>query len=138
MKNKYINLALIYALVAMVGGIFFREFAKINEFTGATALGKVHTHLFVLGMFVFLLVFLFSQTLQLEKQKTFRVFMKLYNVGLPLFIVTLLLRGILQVSGAEVSTGADAALSGVAGITHFLVATGLVLLLLAFRKAEKR
>lgn len=28
MKRKYLNLALIYALVAMVGGIFFREFRK--------------------------------------------------------------------------------------------------------------
>ena len=50
MKKKYFNLALIYATAAMIGGVFYREFTKWNGFTGATALGKVHTHLFILGI----------------------------------------------------------------------------------------
>lgn len=52
--KKYLNLSLIYAVAAMVGGVFYREFTKFNEFTGVTALGKVHTHLFLLGMVLFL------------------------------------------------------------------------------------
>ena len=51
--KKYLNLSLIYAVAAMAGGVFYREFTKFNGFTGATALGKVHTHLFLLGMLIF-------------------------------------------------------------------------------------
>ena len=58
--KKYLNLSLIYAIAAMVGGVFYREFTKFNGYTGVTALGKVHTHLFLLGMVLFLLVALFA------------------------------------------------------------------------------
>lgn len=58
--KKYLNFAFAYAVLAMAGGVFYREFTKWNAFTGATALGKVHTHLFILGMFLFLIVALFA------------------------------------------------------------------------------
>lgn len=48
--KKYLNISLIYAVAAMAGGVFYREFTKYNAYTGVTALGKVHTHLFMLGM----------------------------------------------------------------------------------------
>ncbi|MEG1428136.1 MAG: DUF2871 family protein, partial [Oscillospiraceae bacterium] len=77
--KKYLNLSLIYAIAAMVGGVFYREFTKFNGYTGVTALGKVHTHLFLLGMVMFLLVALFAAHSKLEEQKQFRVFLKVYN-----------------------------------------------------------
>ena len=48
--KKYLNISLVYGIAAMVGGVFYREFTKWNGFTGVTALGKVHAHLFLLGM----------------------------------------------------------------------------------------
>ena len=42
--KKFINISLIYAIAAMAGGVFYREFTKFNNFTGVTALGKVHAH----------------------------------------------------------------------------------------------
>ena len=48
--KKLLNTAFIYALAAMAGGVFYREFTKYNSFTGVTSLGKVHTHLFLLGI----------------------------------------------------------------------------------------
>ena len=47
--KKLLNTAFIYALAAMAGGVFYREFTKFNGFSGRTALGLVHTHLFLLG-----------------------------------------------------------------------------------------
>ena len=88
--KKYINLALIYAVCALMAGVFYREFTKWNGFTGVTTLGKVHTHLFMLGMFLFLLVALFAQNHDLEGQKSFRLFMKVHNVGLPLVAITMI------------------------------------------------
>lgn len=138
MKKKYFNLALIYATAAMIGGVFYREFTKWNGFTGATALGKVHTHLFILGMFVFLLVALFSQSMDLEKQKAFRTFMKIYNIGLPILSIMMVVRGVIQVLEFDISSRADSAISGVAGVGHVLVGIGIVLLLLTLKKSAKK
>ena len=67
--KRYLNISLAYAVAAMVGGVFYREFTKWNGFTGVTALGKVHVHLFLLGMVMFLLVALFAdgQLLPVER-----------------------------------------------------------------------
>lgn len=50
--KRYLNIALAYAIAAMAGGVFYREFTKLNHYSGTTALGRVHTHLFLLGMLV--------------------------------------------------------------------------------------
>lgn len=136
--KKYLNISLVYAVAAMAGGVFYREFTKFNQFTGVTALGKVHTHLFLLGMVVFLLVALFADRLALEKQQSFSTFMTVYNIGVPLTSVMLLVRGITQVLGLSLSKGASAAISGIAGIGHILTGVGIILLLLALRKADER
>ena len=46
----------------------------------------------------------------------------------------MLVRGVLQVQGAELSRGADAAISGVAGISHILLTVSLALLFKALKK----
>lgn len=136
--KKYLNFALGYAIAAMAGGVFYREFTKWNGFTGVTVLGKVHGHLFMLGMMVFLIVAIFSAHRDLAEQKTFRVFMCLYNIGLPLAVVMMLVRGITQVLNIALSSGASAAISGIAGIGHILVGTGLILLLVSLKKTAKK
>ena len=135
--KKYLNYALGYAVAAMAGGVFYREFTKFNGSTGVTALGKVHPHLFMLGTLVFLLVALFAAQLDLRAQKPFRMFMRLYNIGLPLTAVMMLVRGVTQVPGMSLSTAASASISGIAGIGHILTGVGLVLLLVALRRAAK-
>lgn len=135
--KKYLNLSLIYAIAAMAGGVFYREFTKFNGFAGVTALGKVHTHLFLLGMLVFLVVALFAAQHDLGKLKTFRVFLWTYNIGVPLSTVMLLVRGVTQVLGLSLSSGASAAISGIAGIGHILTGVGIVLLLVSLKKAAK-
>lgn len=136
--KKYLNISLIYAIAAMIGGVFYREFTKFNNFTEVTALGKVHTHLFLLGMVVFLLVALFAAHYDLESIKVFRIFMCIYNIGVPLTAVMMAVRGVTQVLGTVLvlSTGASASISGIAGIGHILTGTGIVLLLLSLKKLE--
>lgn len=133
--KKYLNTAFVYALLALAGGVFYREFTKFNGFTGVTALGKLHVHLFTLGMVMFLLAALFSDRLPLEKQKNFRAFLKLYHIGVPLTAVMLLIRGVLEVLATPLSRGMDAAISGMAGLGHILTGVGIVLFLLSLKKA---
>ena len=135
--KRYLNLSLVYAVAAMAGGVFYREFTKLNGFDGVTALGKVHTHLFLLGTMVFLLVALFAAQGDLMKQKTFRVFLRVYNVGVPLTAVMMALRGVTQVLGMSLSTAASASISGIAGIGHILTGVGIILLLVSLKGLEK-
>ena len=135
--KKYLNIAFAYAIAAMAGGVFYREFTKFNGFTGVTALGKVHTHLFLLGMLVFLVVALFASRQDLRQLKTFRAFLWTYNLGVPLMVVMLAVRGVAQVLGWTLSAAADASISGIAGIGHVLTGVGLVLLLVSLRKSAE-
>lgn len=136
--KKYLNLSLVYAIAAMAGGVFYREFTKFQGYTGVTALGKVHVHLFLLGMLVFLVAALYAARYDLETVKTFRAFLWTYNLGVPLTAVMLLVRGVTQVMGMNLSAAADASISGIAGIGHILTGTGIILLILSLKKlAEK-
>ncbi len=132
--KKYLSIAMFYSIAAMVGGVFYREFTKWNGFTGITALGKLHTHLFVLCMFIFMIIALFAKENDLEKQKQFRTFMKIYNIGVPLSAVMLLVRGVPQVLDITLSSGINSAISGIAGISHILIGIGIILLLNSLKK----
>lgn len=135
--KKYLNLAYVYAIAALVGGVFYREFTKWNSFTGVTALGKVHTHLYMLGMFLFLIVALFAQNNDLESQKSFRLFLKVHNIGLPLTTIMMVVRGITEVLDIPLSKGLNASISGLAGIGHILLAISLISFLTALKKIAK-
>lgn len=136
--KKYIKLAMIYAVAAMVGGVFYREFTKWNNFSENTMLGKVHTHLFVLGMIVFLLVAIFARLTAVENEKPFRCFMITYNIGLPLTVALMVARGVIEVKGIALSRGLDAAISGIAGIGHLLIGVGIITLLIALMRVGKK
>lgn len=135
--KKYLNISLIYAIAAMVCGVFYREFTKINGFSGATALGKVHAHLFILGMLVFIVISLFAAHNDLSRIKPFRIFMVIYNIGVPLTAVMTAIRGIVQVLGITITSGASAAISGIAGIGHILAGVGIILLIVSLKKTAK-
>ncbi|MEA4876081.1 MAG: DUF2871 domain-containing protein [Anaerorhabdus sp.] len=133
--KKMINLAFIYGIVAMVAGVFYREFTKFNDFVGVTALGKMHGHFLMLGTFFILILALLSQHLKLQEQKGFNTAFLTYNIGLIWMEVMFLVRGIVEVLNIEVSSGINAAISGVAGIGHILLGVGFVLIFLKLKKA---
>ena len=132
--KRYLNAALTYAVLAMAGGVFYREFTKFNGFDGRTALGVVHTHYFMLGMVFFLLLLVLEKTFSFTDAKTGRV-LAVYHVGLNLTAVMLAVRGVTQVLGTELSSGMSAAISGMAGIGHILLGVSLVLLLLQIKRS---
>ena len=132
--KRYMNAALVYSLLAMAGGVFYREFTKFNGFAGKTAPSVVHTHYFLLGMVFFLLLLLLEKNFSFTGPKTGRV-LAVYHAGLNLTAVMFLARGVLQVLGTPLSAGATAAISGVAGIGHILLGVSLVLVLLQLRRA---
>lgn len=132
--KRYMNMALLYAVLAMVGGVFYREFTKINGFTAKTTLAVVHTHYFLLGMVFFLLLILLEKSFSFTGPKTGRV-LAVYHIGLNLTVVMFVVRGIVQVLGTALSAGMDAAISGIAGIGHILLGISMVLLLMQIRRS---
>lgn len=136
--KKYLNISLIYAIAALVGGVFYREFTKMLNFDGITVLGKVHTHLFLLGMLVFLVISLFAAHNKLGEIKLFRIFSWFYHPGLILTVIMMIVRGVTEVLGTSLSSGASAAISGMAGIGHMLLGTGIILLILSLKKTAKK
>ncbi len=132
--KRYMNTALLYAVFAMAGGMFYREFTKFNGFTGKTTLSVVHTHYFLLGMVFFLLLLLLEKNFSFTGAKTGRV-LAAYHIGLNLTAVMFVVRGLTQVLPPALSRGMDAAISGMAGIGHILLGVSMVLLLVQIRRS---
>ena len=131
--KRYMNTALVYAVLAMAGGVFYREFTKFVGFTGETTLSVVHTHYFMLGMVFFLLLLLLEKSVGFSGAGAGKM-LAVYHVGLNLTGLTLLLRGVAQVLGTPLSSAMNGALSGVAGIGHILLGVSLILILLRIGK----
>ena len=132
--KRCINAALLYAVLAMAGGVFYREFTKFNGFTGKTTLSVVHTHYFLLGMVFFLLLLLLEKNFSFTGAKTGRILV-VYHIGLNLTAVMFVVRGVMQVRVPALSSGMSAAISGMAGIGHILLGVSMVILLIQIRRS---
>lgn len=62
--KRLINASIVYAALALVGDVFYREFIKLNGFSTYTSLSVVHTHYLMLGMVFFLILALLEMNLQ--------------------------------------------------------------------------
>lgn len=111
----------------MIGGVFYREFTKVNDYTAFTTLSLVHTHYFILGMMFFLILVLISMDMNLKINRA----VLFYNIGLNLTAIMLVVRGIVQVLGFKV---VSTLISGIAGIGHIVLGVSLILILLDIKK----
>ena len=132
--KRYMNYSIIYTVLALVFGVFYREFTKFNGFSGSTSLSIIHTHYLMLGMFVFLVLVIFDKQFEVSKyiSKKLEIF---YNVGLNLTCALMLVRGVVEVMGVESSKALNASISGMAGIGHIILGISLVMFLLKLKKA---
>lgn len=131
--KKIMNTSLIYFVLAMAGGVFYREFTKWNGYTEPTTLGVLHVHLLVLGTGVFLLTALFAKVTELEKNPLFKKFFVLYNIALPFMVIMMLIRGIVQVLAIDLGKMGNGMLSGFAGLSHIGMLAALLMFLIAVK-----
>ncbi len=135
MIKRYFNASIVYASLALAGGVFFREFTKYTMYTGETNLAFIHTHYFMLGMFFFLALALLERAFAFSEQKASRRWVTVYHVGLNITTVCLFLRGLAQATQAELSPALNGALSGVSGIGHILLGSSIIALLILIRRS---
>lgn len=132
--KRYMNLSLLYTVLGLAGGVFYREFTKFNGFTGKTVLAVVHTHYLVLGMLFFLLLLILEKNFAFTGERTEKKII-LYNAGLNVTALVFLVKGIIQTMGTELSSAAAGVMAGVAGIGHILLGITLVLIILDVRRS---
>ena len=130
--QKYFKISSFYLLFGLVMGIFLREFTKLNNFSGYTVLKSVHTHTLVLGFLFFIIVLLLEKNFTISNNKSFNKWIVLYNLGLLYLIITLSIRGILQVIGSDF-----VGLSHIAGLGHAILGVSLVWFLAIVNKELK-
>lgn len=131
--KKYINCAIVYAILGLAGGVFFREFTKINGFDGQTALAFIHPHYLALGALFFVILVILDKLFNVGG--SLNKVLIAYHIGLNLSVVMLLVRGVFQVLGTALPNGADAAISGIAGLGHIILGVSLVMVLFKMKKA---
>ncbi len=136
MKKKLVNTAAYYAVAGLFAGAFYREFTKYMGYTGVTALGKAHTHLFALGMLMFLIVTALASTTEITKSEYFDRFYFYYNIGVGLSATMIFCRGLYQVIGLD-NKILDLVISWTAGAGHVTVTIGLAFLFLSLKQTIK-
>lgn len=128
--RKIAKLSFFYSMLGMFLGVFYREFTKLNNYTGETVLSGLHTHVLVLGMFFFIIVLILEKLFELTKNKRFNGFFITYNIGLVLTVVMMAVRGYVEVLKLDISTMIDSSISGIAGLGHIIMAIAYVLFFL--------
>lgn len=135
--KKTVHLAFIYAILAMIGGVFYREFTKILGFEGRTTLSFVHTHLFLLGMIMLLMVSICIKLFQIDDTKKFKPFLYIYNLGVLITSIMLGVRGIFQVNATVLSSSMNGMISRISGIGHILTGVGIIMFFMMLKEKIK-
>jgi len=125
--KKIAKLSFFYSMLGMLLGVFYREFTKMNGFTGKTVLSGLHTHVLVSGMIFFLIVLILEKSFELTKNKNFNKFFITYNIGLLFSVIMMGIRGCVEVLNLEISTMIDSSISGMAGLSHIIMTIAYIL-----------
>ena len=131
--KRLMNASIVYGVLALVGGVFYREFTKLNGFNGFTTLSVVHTHYLMLGMAFFLMLVLLENNFHFIGNKVTK-YLIFYHIGLNLTVIMLVVRGVVQVLSLDASS---AVLSGIAGIGHLILGISMMLVLISIRNCIK-
>ena len=128
--KKLFNLSFFYLILGLALGVFFREFTKINDFTGTTTLSAAHTHTLVLGFIFFLVIVVLENVFTISNIKNFNIWLITYNIGLLSLISTLVARGILEVLNKDF-----AGLPHMAGTSHVILGLSLFGFMIILKKS---
>ena len=113
-----------------MGGVFYREFTKLNVFSDFTILSFVHKHYLMLGMVFFLLLVVVEKSFHFVDNKVLK-YLLFYHIGLNLTVVMLVVRGVVQVLSLDVSSAV------LSGIGHLILGISMFLVLISIRNCVK-
>jgi uncharacterized membrane protein len=135
MIKKLMRFAIVYAGLALLLGLYYRELEKAFHFEGVTVLSNTHVHGLVLGTIMMLILIMLDKQFQWSSIPSAKTALALYRGGVDGLITMLVVRGTLEVMQTPLESWQDSAISGIAGLTHILLAFGIIYLLLTLQKA---
>lgn len=136
MDKKLMKRANIFAILALVAGVFYREFTKFNDFVAMrTSLAFIHPHLLVMGSFFLIGLLVFFKNYPAPDQAKLMKYLNAYSLGLVFTVLMMLVRGVSQVLRMELSSGLDHSISGLAGLGHIITGVSLLLILNQMKKS---
>ena len=128
--KRLFNLSFFYLILGLALGIFFREFTKLNDFTGITTLSATHTHALVLGFIFFLVIVILEKVFTISNIKHFNIWLITYNIGLLSLISTLVAREVLEVLNKDF-----AGLPHIAGTSHAILGLSLIWFMIILKES---
>lgn len=99
-----------------------------------TVLSVIHPHLLILGTLLFIILAVIAKVTNIQNNRLFKKFVIIYNFSLPFMILTMLIRGILQITNTAINSLIDKMLSGFAGLSHITMMIALLILLISLKK----
>lgn len=128
--KRLFNLSFFYLILGLALGVFFREFTKLNDFSGATTLNVAHTHTLVLGFIFFLVIVILEKVFTISNIKYFNIWLITYNIGLLSLISTLVARGVLEILNKDF-----AGLPHIAGTSHAILGLSLIWFMIILKES---
>lgn len=128
MKAMYRS-AMIYTIAGLFFGVFYREFTKMQDFTGSTVLSGMHVHTLTWGLLFLLILILLEKQFTLTANKRFNAWFITYNVALVGTLACMFTRGMLEVLGTDMN-----GLNHIAGTFHTTMAVALIWFLVMLKK----
>ncbi len=87
-----------YTALGLLSGFAYREITVHYQFTGATQMSVMHTHLLTLGMFMFLMLIPIEKLFKISSYYLFNWFYIIYNIGVLTTVGMQFTKGFMQVS----------------------------------------
>lgn len=115
----------------LVAGVVYRELTRSFDTIPHTQLSVLHTHLLTLGTVMFLVFAMVEKLFHISEHRLFRPFLWTYCTGLIVTTSMLFTIGVMQLYGRPHS----AALSGISGLGHILLALGFAFFFIALLNA---
>lgn len=122
-------------IMGFIGGVFYREFTKFYGFTAPNHLGKIHVHVLVLGFITMLLLYIVTSKMNDEQMNILKKPIHIFEAGLVFTVVNMFIIGIYEVVG--MNNIKIAALNGMSGLGHIILAVGLVWTVVKIFNTEK-
>lgn len=134
-----LELGFVNLILGLTGGVFYREFTKLFDYTQNTMLGKVHGHVLALGVIFMMVIFLLAKDNQLLKggKQSIGKGVIIFNSGIFVSALFMVIRGIMEVLGYVPSSMENGMISGLAGIGHIILALGFGMVLYKTIKRQK-
>lgn len=136
-RINILGISFINLIMGLIGGVFYREFTKFYDFTGANHLAKIHVHSLVLGFILLVAIYLLVEKLDKGKILEIKKPLYIFQSGFTLTMASMFVYGIYDVVGLGKETINIMAISGISGLGHIILAVGLVWTMVKIFNFEK-